>query len=219
VGIRETLLRPIYLVSKTPYLGIPHIPILSTHFFTPEIDFTLYDGIIITSKQTVHALRHYTIDWKRLQCVCVSEQTAQAASQAGAINIEIGNGYGTSIPEILSAHTGKWLYLRPYVVASDWVQNAKEQGILVDEVVMYETTCNEAIGDIDIAEDGVLIFTSPSAVRCFMRKKPLLCTHSIIAIGTTTQNALPLGIQSVLSETTSVQSCVEKAQELSFLRL
>ncbi len=212
-------MRPIYLISKTPHGGVHHIPVLSTYFFTPEIDFTLYDGIIITSKQTVQALHHYPIDWNRLPCVCVSEPTAHAASQAGAINIKIGNGYGTSIPEILRAYRGKWLYLRPNVIAFDWVKGAKEEGILIDEVVMYETRCNEAMGEINIAKESVLIFTSPSSIECFTQKSAILPSHAVVVIGKTTQKALPVGIQSVLSERTSVQSCVEKARELSFLRL
>jgi len=64
VGIRGSVLRPIYLISKTPHSGVSHIPILSIHFLTPEINFDTYEGIIVTSKQGALALKHYAPDWE-----------------------------------------------------------------------------------------------------------------------------------------------------------
>ena len=220
MGIRETLLRSIYLVSKTPYLGVHHIPILSIHFCNPEINFDAYEGIIITSKQGALALNHYTPDWKKLQVICVGKATAEVMKQLGAVHIDIADGYGDTIFDTLKSHKEKrWLYCRPKIIASSWPKKAQELGLMMDEVVIYETTCNEKIGEIAIASDSVLIFTSPSSIECFTQKISILPTHTVVVIGKTTQKALSTGIKSVLSETTSVESCVEKARELSFLRV
>lgn len=215
-------MRPIYLVSKTSHhetVGVVHIPILSIYFLTPDIDFNLYEGIVITSKQGALALNHYCPDWEKLRIICVGQATAQEVKKQGGIHIEIAQGYGESIFEVLRQYGGKWLYLRPKMIASSWPSRAREEGIVIDEVIIYETTCNEAMEKLEIADDGVLIFTSPSSIECFLQKYLLRSTHDIVVIGKTTQKALPLGIKSTLSETTSVESCVEKAQELSFLRL
>ncbi|MFZ3052269.1 MAG: uroporphyrinogen-III synthase [Sulfuricurvum sp.] len=215
-------MRPIYLISKTSShqkMGVIHIPILSIHFLTPDIDFDLYDGIIVTSKQGALALNHYSVNWEKLQVVCVGESTAEAMKQLGAVHIESAAGYGETIFNVLRQYKGKWLYCRPKMIASSWPQRAREAGLIIDEVIIYETTCNEAMKQKELEDNGVLIFTSPSSIECFLQKYLFKPTHDIVVIGKTTQNALPLGIKSTLSETTSVESCVEKARELSFLRL
>jgi uroporphyrinogen-III synthase len=212
-------LRPIYLISKTPYAGVIHIPILTISFLTPDINFDLYEGLVVTSKQGALALGGYTVDWDKISVICVGESTAQEMKKLGAKQLECADGYGVSISNVLNKFSGRWLYCRPKVIASSWPSRAKEEGIILDEVILYETTCNEAMEKIDIAENGVVIFTSPSSIECFLQKYSFRDTQDIVVIGKTTQDALPLGVKSILSETTSVESCVEKARELSFLRL
>jgi uroporphyrinogen-III synthase len=211
-------LRPLYLISKTPspeMMDVIHIPILSIHFFTPEIDFNLYTGIIVTSKEAAQALKHYSLNWARLQVVCVGEATAATLKGLGACHVKTADGYGMSILKVLSPHEGKWLYLRPKMIASSWPSRARELGILLDEVIIYETTCNEDIQKIEIAKNGVLIFTSPSGIECFFKRANILLTHDVVVIGTTTQKALPKEIRSTLSAQTSVISCIEKAREIA----
>jgi uroporphyrinogen-III synthase len=219
VGIRGTRLRPIYLISKTPsdelMDDVTHIPILSIHFLTPDINFNLYSGIIVTSKQAAQALKYYTPDWNRLKVVCVGESTAKVMQELGAHHIELADGYGMGILEVLLLQKGKWLYLRPKMIASSWPARAHKLGIEVDEVIIYETTCNEDIQELEIEKNGVLIFTSPSSIKCFCEITDILPTHDVVVIGTTTQKALPLGIKSILSGDTSIDSCVQKAREIA----
>lgn len=212
-------MRPIYLISKTPYPGVIHIPILSIHFLTPKIDFNEYAGIILTSKQAVLALKPYTVDWKRLQCICVSEATAEYARQAGAVNIEIGDGYGKSIPDILSSQetSQKWIYLRPKIVASDWIGEGRKRGLRIDEAVVYETLCNQEAANCTIDKEGILIFTSPSSIRCFSQNYSILPTQKVVVIGKTTQNALPPGVSSFLSPAASVAVAVDLARQIASL--
>lgn len=212
-------MRPIYLISKTPYPGVIHIPILSIHFLTPQIDFSKYAGVILTSKQAILALKPYTVDWKRLKCICVSEATAEYARESGAIDIETGDGYGKSIPDILSSQESgkKWIYLRPKIVASDWIEEGRKRGLMIDEAVVYETLCNQEAVDYRIEEEGVLIFTSPSSIRCFSQNYPILPTQKVVVIGKTTQNALPQGVASSLSPTASVAVAVDLAHQIASL--
>jgi uroporphyrinogen-III synthase len=196
-------------------MDVIHVPILSIHFFTSEIDFNLYTGIIVTSKEAVQALKHYLPNWDNLQVVCVGGATAATLKGLGARHVKTADGYGMSILEVLSPHEGKWLYLRPKMIASSWPSRARELGITLDEVIIYETTCNEDRQKIEIAKNGVLIFTSPSGIECFCKTENILPTHDIVVIGTTTQKALPPEIKSILSAQTSVMSCIEKAREIA----
>ncbi len=216
-GNKALPVRPIYLISKTPYEGVIHIPILTISFLNPPIDFTHYEGIILTSKQAILALENYSLDWNKLKCICVSESTAVVAREVGAVDVEVGDGYGKSITSVLKGkkRDGKWLYLRPKVIASDWVEAAREEGHEIDEVIVYETTCSEETAKMTISSEGILIFTSPSTIRCFIQNHPILSTHSVVVIGTTTQNALPSDVASHLSSSTSVEAAVDLARQIA----
>lgn len=196
-------------------MDVIHIPLLSIHFLTPDIDFNLYKGIIVTSKQGAQALKYYSPDWSKLKAVCVGESTALAIKELGAHHIDIADGYGMSILEVLSQQNGKWLYLRPMMIASSWPSRARELGVEIDEAIIYETTCNETMHEIKIAKNGVLIFTSPSSIECFCKRADILSTHDVVVIGTTTQKALPFGIKSTLSPQTSVMSCIEMGRDIA----
>lgn len=196
-------------------MDVIHIPVLSIVFLTPDIDFDLYEGIIVTSKQAAVALQFYTPHWDKLKVICVGESTASAMKELGARHVDIADGYGVSILEVLSLHEGRWLYLRPQIIASSWPDRARELGMEIDEVTIYETTCNNDMKEIKIDESGVLIFTSPSSVNCFTKKVDILPTHDVIVIGKTTQKALPLGVKSHLSVQTSVSSCVRMARQIA----
>lgn len=210
-------MRPIYLISKTPYPGVNHIPILKTHFFTPDIHFDRYDGLIVTSKQILKALEPYPQSWKKLPMIAVSEQTAEIFRSAGCNIVEVANGYGNGILSIVleQFREYRWLYLRPSVVATPWAKEIALAGVDIDDAVLYETECNEKIREEQIAKDAVLIFTSPSSIECFIRHHELVETQTIVVIGKTTQNALPKGVESFQSTETSIASVVEKAYELA----
>jgi uroporphyrinogen-III synthase len=177
----------------------------------------LFRSVIVTSKQGVLSLKNYSPDWERLKCICVSESTAKAALESGAKEIEVGDGYGHSIVNVLKAkkRCGKWLYLRPKVIASEWVADGRKSGFEIDEVVVYETMCNKEVSNFQISQDGVLIFTSPSTIRCFLQNHPILPSHEVVVIGKTTQNALPDEVKSHLSDTTSVEAAVDMACKIA----
>ena len=211
-------MRPIYLISKTSHSdtsGVIHVPILSIKFLQPHIDFSRYDGLIVTSKEGARALSDYSIALETLDIVCVGEATAHEIRLLGGVNVTVALGYGNSIIDVLGNQKREWLYLRPRSIASSWPQHARDMGNKIDEVVIYETTCNESMEIVEIATNGILIFTSPSSIECFMKRYSFTSTHDIVTIGTTTQKALPPGTPSTLSKKTTIESCIEMAQQLS----
>jgi uroporphyrinogen-III synthase len=210
-------LRPIYLISKTPYEGVIHIPILKTFFFTPEIDFSRYEGLIVTSKQIFQALEPYPSVWKSLPIIAVSSPTADVFRAHGCTIAATANGYGKEIIPILKNDFKgfRWLYLRPKTVASEWAQSARDNGIWIEEAVMYETACNDAYPMSRIDPNGILIFTSPSSVRCFLKRYTIADTQRIVAIGTTTRSALDDAKEVLISPETSVASAVDLARKIA----
>lgn len=217
MGIRLTPLRPIYLISKTPYAGVIHIPILTISFFKPDIDFTRYQGVILTSKQSLAALKQYDVQWKTLRCICVSEGTAEAARNAGVLELYVGDGYAQTIPELMRRESlsGRWLYLRPSVIASEWIGDTASLEIEIDEAVVYETTCNDDAGGRKIEANAILVFTSPSSIACFAKHYSILSTHSVVAIGKTTRDAFRGAKEVWISPEPSIASAVELAREIA----
>ncbi len=207
---------PIYLFSKTPHPDVNFVPVLSTEFFQPEIDFAKYDAIVLTSKQAVTAVEKIGKEWTAIPVLTIADRTAKMAQDAGATVISRGNGYGDSLADIIIKSHAKrrWLYPRPEVVASDFGEKVRDAGVDLDDVVVYKTSCNADAAKEKIEDDAVLIFTSPFTIACFLDFYVFKPTHKVIAIGKTTESALPEGLQVYLPEKTSVDSCVKLAEEL-----
>ncbi len=207
----------IYLFSISSHPDAHSINSLSVTFFKPEIDFSYYDYLIITSKQTSEALKQYeTHKYVNKKALCISKQSALSYQKLGGDVLDIGGGYGDNLLckiQEFSKET-RWLYLRAEVVASDFVSLAQKQGYHIDEKVLYRSECSKEILEVTVESDAVLIFTSPSSLRCFLQTHTLTHSQKIIVIGKTTAKALPEGFECHISAQTTIQSCIELAKSL-----
>lgn len=205
---------PIYLFSKTPYEGVEHIPILAVHYLPASIHFPSFDCILLSSKESVNALDKIGA-WKIVPVIAISEATAAYAQSKGASILDVANGYGEGLAELFKTKYAdlKALYPHAKEPAFDIKAYLAEEGIEIDALALYETCCNENI-NFDLAAEAVLIFSSPSAVKCFMKNYKFLPAHQIVCIGKTTAAALPEGLAFELSHETSIQSTIVKAKSL-----
>lgn len=210
-------MRPIYLASLTPYEGVCHLPVITVRFLHPLIDFSQYTGIIFTSKQGIEAFRTYGDTYRLLQCLCVSDATAAHARIMGFEQVFTAFGNGDSIPDWFEQYRpgGKWLYMRPTQVATKWIDTAHSLGYQIDEAIVYETVCNPEVVSTDVKEDGILIFTSPSSVRCYMKLFPLLSTQTVIVLGETTRRSLPEWTDIRVCETPHISEAVLLARQIA----
>lgn len=209
--------KTIYLFSTTSHPDTKNINSLDTKFFTPEINFSKYDYLIITSKQVSQALQQYEgKQYLNLPALCVSEQTAKSFSALGGEVLKTGSGYGANLEELIKEYPKEkqWLYLRAKEVASDFVSKSRASGYNIDEIILYETFCSETIQNVQVEDDATLIFTSPSSVKCFLKNHEITEMHNVIVIGKTTAKALPLNINFVISSETTIDSCVKIAKTL-----
>ena len=81
----------------------------------------------------------------------------------------------------------------------------------IDEAIMYETFCSDDIQKTQVEDDSILIFTSPSSIKCFLKNHELKSTQKIVVIGNTTAKVLPKNSNFVISSETTVASCVKIA--------
>lgn len=209
---------PIYLFSKTPCEGVIHIPILRTEYLQPEIDMKAYDALVMTSKEAVDALEILGTDWKRLPLLCVGQKTAEYVRRHGGMVLDIGGGYGEDLESLIIKRYARkrWLYARPKMVASSFAARLREGGVSIDDVVLYETHCNPDVTET-IAKDAVLLFTSPSTVRCFEVQYGFLPGHRVAVIGETTKAALPKGVKAQIPETPEVVALVALGRSMAGL--
>ncbi len=195
--------------------NITQVISLHVKFLKIKIDFDRYDYLIITSKQAVAALEAFNPNWKNKSVLAISSATANAVIRAGGTLLDVGDGYGDNLGGIICSYpkTTRWLYTRAKEIASDFVSVCIKSGFFVDEKIVYETSCAQAILQADIPGKATLIFTSPSSVRCFLKTHDLARFSHIIVIGQTTARALPLHVKYIVADEPTVESCIKKAKE------
>lgn len=209
--------KTIYLFSISSHPDAKSINSLDIKFLKPKIDFSKYDYLIITSKQASEALKKYDKnEYIHMPSICVSKKSAEAYESLGGEVLACGNGYGDDLSNIIKKfpHAKRWLYLRAKVVSSDFTSTCQEEGYNIDEIVVYESECSKEIGNVEVEDDSILIFTSPSSVDCFLKNHTLSESNKIIVIGTTTAKALPKGLKYIVSNDTSIESCMDIAQNI-----
>lgn len=205
----------LFATSKSPHAK--SIKSLEVRFLKPTIKFSKYDYLIITSKQTVKALEQYDKkDFIDIPALCVSVKTATAYENFGGKILAIGDGYGDNLVKNIKdfSKDTKWLYLRAELIASDFVQRSKNDAYDIDEEVLYVSECSKEILDVRVNDDSTLIFTSPSSIECFLKNNTINPDAKVIVIGKTTANSLPDGVEYLISEKTSIDSCIELALSL-----
>lgn len=203
---------PIYLFSISSHPDAIHINPLKVTFLNPNIDFSLYDNLIITSKQTSEALKQYDKEeYVDIPALCISKKSAESYSDLGAKILEIGEGYGDTLLELIKKYpkSKRWLYLRAQTVASDFVEVLQNESYDIDEAIVYKSECSQEIKNIDVEDDSVLIFTSPSSVKCFLKNKKISQKNKVIVIGKTTAKELPVNVKYNLSKDKTIESCIE----------
>jgi len=209
---------PIYLFSVSSHPEAIHINSLTVTFFKPKIDFTQIDYLVLTSKQAVKALEQYDKEeFIQKKALCISKATAKAYKELGGEVLEVGKGYGDTLVDAIKNYpnTTKWLYLRAEVVASDFADVLREDGYVIKEAILYKSECSKEILDAKVKRDAILIFTSPSSIKCYLKTHSLFSSQKIIVIGKTTAKALPKDIDYILSPDTTVESCIQIAKKLT----
>ncbi|MDX9813803.1 MAG: uroporphyrinogen-III synthase [Sulfurimonas sp.] len=204
--------KKIYLFATSKSDRVTSIKSLDVAFLTPKIDFSKYDHLIITSKQTIKALEAYKkSDFIDKPAICVSQKTASYWEKFGGRVLGYGNGYGNSLIHNIKEFSKdtKWLYLRARVIASSFVKMAKDEGYNIDEQILYESDCSDEILSVRAEAGDTLIFTSPSSVDCFLKNNTIDSTSRVIVIGTTTAKSLPDGIEYEMSKKTTIESLLE----------
>jgi len=203
---------PIYLLSPTPKSGVRHLPMIKFKLIPQDIDFKKFDGLIITSKQAVLSLDEISKGkWSALPVAAIGELTAKEVKKRGGRVIFIASSaYGDVLASELRVDfkNYRWLYPRPKVVVSKIAADLRDFGIKVEEKIIYETSCVHYDNSSKPCKGAVLIFTSPSIVRCFFKNFSWDKSWRAIAIGKKTAFTFPEYVKPEISPSTSIDEAI-----------
>lgn len=205
----------IYLLNNQNFEGVVNLEVFKVKSLNYNLDTTKYDALVFTSKNAIFSLEENGIDWKKIPSYLIASKTAKEALKLGANIAFVGeSGHGNDFAKELIPHlkNKKVLYLKALKTVSNLPEILRENSIDLDEVVVYETTCNDDLKIIDLEKNSTIIFTSPSSVECFFKKFSWHSSFKAIVIGKTTALYLPEYIKDYqISSTTDVKECVKLA--------
>jgi len=210
----------IYLLSPTTKEGTISLPMIEFRLLDVLLDFTNIDMLMFTSKQAVKSAEALNKKWKNYPCLAIGKSTAKMiTSRGGKVAHQAKDFYAKSLSEdIMKLFKDKTiLYLRPESISFDAKAFLHTQGLVLEEKIIYKTTCIPYSYTDKPAKNAMIIFTSPSTIKCFLENFTWDISYVAIVIGKATQKHLPKNALYEVADFPTIEACVLKAQ--SFKRL
>ena len=207
----------IYLLSNQKYSDVENLEVFHIEYIKSDINLTSYDALIFTSKNAVYSLNSFNEDWKNINSYSIAPKTAQTIENLGGKVVftgitSHGNEFAQELISLLK--NKKVLYIKALKTVSNLVEILKENNILVNELITYQTSCKKS--NIFLEDNSVFIFTSPSSVECFFNQYKWKNNYKAIVIGKTTAKYLPKEVHYTISSETSIDVCINLAQQSLF---
>jgi uroporphyrinogen-III synthase len=207
----------IYILSDKKVKWAKNLPMIEILYHDRTVDISSYDALIFTSKNAIIGIDKISPSWKEIPSYVIAPQTAKVLKEMkGKLEFtgkaKHGNEFAHEIVPLLC--NKKVLYVRGKDLASDAVKILKENKISCDEAIVYETVCKKYEIAPILPKNSVIIFSSPSTIKCFFENNLWDESFTAIAIGHTTAKYFPPNIEPIISDNTSLEFCVKKAIEV-----
>lgn len=209
--------RPIYLLSPTPKEETISLPMIDFEVMAEKIDFSGCDTLVFTSKQAVKSAEMIDKGWKRFPCIAIGPATKKQIEALGGIVIYAPESfYGKQLSEDIVAFfkDRKLLYLRPEKISFDSKKYLQKSGIELHEAIIYKTGCIMYQEEKAPPKGAIIIFTSPSTIRCFFKNFSWDTTYTAVLIGEATKEHIKAGMEYIVSNEQSIDACIEKAKQI-----
>jgi uroporphyrinogen-III synthase len=185
---------------------------------TERIDYQGCDTLMFTSKQAVESAEAIDSEWKKLPTIAIGGATAgKIESLGGTVLYHPEHFYGKSLAEdvLKRFYSRRVLYLRPAVVSFDSRTFLSNAGYELKEQIIYETFCRPHSSQAKPESGGVIIFTSPSTIHCFLEQFGWESSYTAVVIGTATLEHLPENADYAVAERPLIDACIAKAREIA----
>ena len=190
---------------------------IQINFLRDEIDLNLYECLIFTSKNAIRAIDKIDKGWIEKEIYSIGKGTAQEVVKYDAnLVFTSQNSYGDRFAqEIKDRFNGKKvLFPRAKEITSHLNLILKENGVDLDEKIIYETTCREYQASHKPPSNAKIIFSSPSTVKCFFKNFYWDESYKAIAIGDVTAATIPAHVKKYIAREQTLQSCVDLAKSI-----
>jgi len=207
----------IYLLSPLPKVGTLHLPMIQFSLLKVEIDLSVCDTLMFTSKQAVKSTELLNPKWKDIPCLAIGQATADTIeSLGGKVMYQAKSFYAQTLTEdiVLEFTDRNILYLRPKEVSFDSKTFLEKVGLILQEQIIYETSCIKYKSKDKPSKNAIIIFTSPSTIHCFLENFDWDESYMAIVIGEATKKHLPENIRYKVADKSNIQMCIEKAKEI-----
>jgi uroporphyrinogen-III synthase len=194
-----------------------NLPMIETKVIEQNIDLSAYDALIFTSKNGVKYCDTLTSEWKKIPAYAISTQTAKQIKDLKGNIVFVGKeNHGDEFAyELLEHLKGKKVaYVGAERIVSNLIEILKEHQIGCDYIPVYRTVCKSYKNKVKLPADSIIIFSSPSTIECFFQNATWDKSFTAISIGRTTAKYFPNHIKPIISDNTSLKSCVCKALSL-----
>ncbi len=207
----------IYLLSPLKKEGVTSLPMISFKVVAHKIDFSSCDTLMFTSKQAVVSANSIDKSWKKISCIAIGGATKNKIEELGGRVIYYPKEfYGEALAKDIQAFFSikKILYLRPKVISFDSKAYLEKVGIDLEEQIIYETSCVKYAKEQKPKEGAVIIFTSPSTIKCFFKNFDWDSSYTAVLIGNATKEHLPNYCKLVVADEPLIEACIKKAKEV-----
>ncbi len=216
MNIKSKMKNKIYLLSNQKYKDVENLEVFKIKYINANIDLSKYDALLFTSKNAIYSIDNFNKNWKKIPSYSIATKTSNIVEQLGGINqfdSKSSNGDEFASKLIPLLKNKKALYLRAKKVVSNLVEILKSANIDIEENIVYETICNDNL-NTKLEKNSIIIFTSPSAIKCFFNQYDWDESFKAVVIGKTTANHLPQNIDYKISTEVNIQECINLAKQL-----
>ena len=207
----------IYLLSPLKKEGTLSLPMISFKTTEKRIDFSSCDTLIFTSKQAVVTADTIDTSWRDYPSIAIGGATKSKIEELGGeVIYHPKKFYGKSLAKDIENYFSnkKLLYLRPKEVSFDTKGYLAKSGIDVEEQIIYETSCVGYGLESRPKKDAIIIFTSPSTIKCFFKNFVWDESYRAVLIGHATKEHLPDGCRYEIADVPLIDACIKKAKEM-----
>lgn len=205
----------IYLISHTPNNSVKNLKVCEIKFHKFSVDLSKFDALVLTSKNSVKALKFNLINLANLEVFSIGEGTTKEALNFGFTKIYTaknahGNEFANEIARLLKSK--KTLFLKAKETVSDVGGILRSSGVNLTEIIAYENSFLNLDKSLKPENGSTLIFTSPSNVKGFLRNFDIDESYKLIAIGNATAKLLKNYPNLTISSSQSIDDCIKLAK-------
>jgi len=208
----------IYLLSPLKKEETISLPMISFEIVANSIDFSNCDTLMFTSKQAVVSANSIDKKWKSYPSIAIGGATkAKIEELGGEVIYHPKKFYGEVLAKDIKEQFSnrKILYLRPKVISFDSKGFLEKEKIELQEQIIYKTSCQKYRPKDKPKKNAIIIFTSPSTIRCFFKNFSWDTSYRAILIGKATQKELPKGCKYYIADEPLIDSCIKKAKDIA----